>query len=312
MTKFNNENTSIAAYRVFETLKFLIQQPASVTDIIKHLSSLEPDGKSFSKAVIYKYITTLKFAGIKIIRNKCKYEVANLPFKINFNSENLEALKILTYLLEYVPETQISEKINKLFYQLNMRYSLDKITLDENIQNILYKIKIQKPDENQLKTIKEYEKYCKDKLKIRVTYINTYGNKISSICNPVEVKYEDNNVLFRLFSDHPDELIELNSKQITEISQMPTMCTEQRKYFNLTTVFKLMGKLAQRYTQRNYESLIDSSNISTKIVSNKDEPKNTFLLRLMRYGYQCELIKPKAERDKMKKLIEQTLSNYNI
>ena len=33
MTKYTNDNTSYAAYRVFETLKFLINQPASVEDI---------------------------------------------------------------------------------------------------------------------------------------------------------------------------------------------------------------------------------------------------------------------------------------
>ena len=36
MTKYTNDNTSYAAYRVFETLKFLINQPATVEDIINH------------------------------------------------------------------------------------------------------------------------------------------------------------------------------------------------------------------------------------------------------------------------------------
>ena len=83
MTKYNNENTTIAAYRVFETLKFLIKQPASVSEILKHLESLNlNEGKIYSKGVIYKYIATLKFAGIDIARNKCKYKVRNLPFKL--------------------------------------------------------------------------------------------------------------------------------------------------------------------------------------------------------------------------------------
>ena len=311
MIKFNNDNTSVAAYRVFETLKFLIKQPASVTDIIKHLSSLENGEKAFSKAVIYKYLTTLKFAGINIIRHKCKYDVANLPFKINFTNENLEVLQILKQILEITPETKISEKINGFFYQLNMMYSLNQITLSEETKNILNKIKTEKPNSEQLKDIKQYEKYCKDQIKLHIEYININGEKISSICEPIDVKYEDNNVWFTVFSEHPNELLELNSKQITEISQTPSKCTGLNKYLSVTTVFKLKGKLAQRYTPRNFETVMPANDLSSIIISNKEEPKDILFLRLMRYSDLCEVIKPKNDRDRMKKLIEQTLSNYN-
>ena len=137
MTKYTIENTSVAAYRVFETLKFLIKQPASVTDIIKHLSSLENSEKSFSKAVIYKYLTTLKFAGINITRHKCKYEISNLPFKIKFTNENIEMLQLLKKIIEITPEAKISEKINNFLYQLNTMYSLNDTKITEETKNIL-------------------------------------------------------------------------------------------------------------------------------------------------------------------------------
>ena len=44
--KNNNSNKSNSAYRVFETLKFLIEKPASVSEIITHLEKLEESQKS--------------------------------------------------------------------------------------------------------------------------------------------------------------------------------------------------------------------------------------------------------------------------
>ena len=47
-------------------------------------------------------------------------------------------------------------------------------------------------------------------------------------------------------------------------------------------------------------------------VMNKEEAKNVLLLRLMRYGKNCEIKSTKNERHKMREVIEKTLSNYNI
>ena len=38
-------NTTFAAYRVFETLAFLMKQPANVAEITKHLEGLKTIGK---------------------------------------------------------------------------------------------------------------------------------------------------------------------------------------------------------------------------------------------------------------------------
>ncbi len=310
MTKINSDNTSLAAYRVFETLKFLIKQPASVTDIMKYLSNLENNQKAFSKAVIYKYLATLKFAGINIRRHKCKYEVVNLPFKIPFSKDNLELLHIIKQLIDITPETHISEKIRELFYQLEMRYSLETHYNSINSRNILNRIIREQPDTEQKKIIKQYEKFCKDKIKIHVKYINLFGENISTVCEPLDVKYENNNIWFTLQTERPNEIIELNSKQIKEIFQTPSKCTGQNRFTNTTTIFKLKERLALRYTLRNEEAII-SSNSNEKVISNSLEPKEKLYLRLMRYSYLCEALNPKADRIKMKTLIEKTLSNYN-
>lgn len=314
MNKTKQDNTSIAAYRGFETLKFLIKQPASVSDIIKHLSGLEPDGKYFSKSVIYKYLTTLKFVGIDIVHNKCKYEVKNLPFKIDFSQENIQILTLFNLALDASYEKDLSEKINGLFYQLKMRYSLNNEAENLNKEKLkIFLNKFRTPNEKQLKKLKEYEKYCKENFKLQILFSDMFGEKKSSVCEPIDVNFENNNIILKVFAYHVNEFLYLNSKQIIKISQLPSKCTGQKGFLNSTTIFKVKNRLAKRYTLRNSEILLKSSeDPSFKVISNKDEPKDILFLRLMKYSQDCEILTPKTDRKKFKELIEKTLSNYTV
>ncbi|MBR1943457.1 hypothetical protein IJ843_06955 [bacterium] len=309
MPEYTTDNTTLAGYRVFETLKYITMQPANVIDIIKYLEKLPlNENKPLSKGVIYKYITTLKFAGINITAKKCKYEVKNLPFKIDFSKENIEALSILNILLEYTPETDISEKINDFFYKLKMRYALE-----EEYPGLYKKFKIilKKPNENQIKIINRYEKYCQEKLKVHIDYMDILGNTQSIICEPIDVKFEDNQVWFQLFCKSKNEFLELNSKQIIKVYQTPSKCAEHNKECAQTTIFKITGKLTKRYTLRNNEQIIKSDNDEI-IISNKEEAKDKLYLRIMRYAESCEICSPKTERNNMINIINKTLKNYGI
>lgn len=305
MTKYTNDNTSYAAYRVFETLKFLINQPATVEDIINHLESLEMCGdKNYSKAVVYKYLTTLKFAGITLSRHKCKYEVQNLPFKINLTEDNLKALSILNEIINATPEKNLSETIKQFFYQLKMRYALQNKQDTETceIKNI-----IEKPSQEQKKEIKEYEKYCEDGLRLKVSYIDIYGNEVTSTYEPIEAYYTKNQVKLLCYCTNPSGFIEFTSTQIKAIEQTPLKCSN--RFFSSTTAFKLKGKLAKRYTLRNEEHILSENNGEITVI-NQNEPKNLLFARLMRYGENCEVISSKQDRRNMKSLIKNTLSNY--
>ncbi len=306
MTKYTNDNTSYAAYRVFETLKFLINQPASVEDIIRHLESLEMCGeKNYSKAVVYKYLTTLKFAGITLLRHKCKYEVKNLPFKINLTENNLKALSILNEVIETTPEKNLSETITQFFYQLKMRYALQsqkELEICEDVKKI-----IKKPSQTQTQHIKEYEKYCQDGLKLKITYINLLGEEVSLIYEPIEAKYVNNQVKLICYCTNPSGFVEFTSTQIKKIEQTPSKSSN--RFFSSTTAFKLKGKLAKRYTLRNEEHVLCEENGEITVINQK-EPKNLLFARLMRYGENCEIISSKQDRKTMKALIKNTLLNY--
>ena len=310
MNNITNDNTSISAYRVFETLKFLLKEPASVNDIIKHLASLESEEKTFSKAVIYKYIATLKFVGIDIAKNKCKFYVKNLPFKINFSNENLEAIYLLDYLLSVTPESKLTQNLSKFIYQIELRQPLNETSskIKDEIKN---KIKIQLPTKALLEEFKKYEKLCEDKLKINLTYFNARKEVQTTICELIECNLDKQNIYLFLYSEHPNEYLEINTKQILKLNQLPSKCS-LGKHLSTTTVFKIKNKLNKRYTLRENEMELNSLSTDERIISNKTEPKEKLLFRIMRYAEQCEVLTPKTDRQKIKQLIDETLSNYNI
>lgn len=309
MDKFTLENTTIAAYRVFETLKFLVKRPASVPEIVKYLESLDPDDpKGYSKAVVYKYLTTLKFAGITLVSKKCKYEVKDLPFKINFSDDNLKALAILNNVLETIPEKDLSEKISEFFYQLKMRYSLDVEKFEEKKNSVKQTLNITKPTKEQAKTLQEYEDYCCRKFRLQISYYDLNGEVESSIFEPLDVKFEDKQVLLCAYCTKTNTFFELNSKQIIEIKQTPSKSLG--KFFSSTTVFKLKGRLAKVYTLRNEEQIIGNDSDGNLMISNKKEPKDKLFLRLMRYADKCEVMTSKRDREFMIKEIDSALRNY--
>ena len=309
MTKLAQDNATLAAYRVFETLKFLVKNPASVDDIVKYLEGLEPvNPKGYSKAVVYKYITTLKFAGINIVNHKCKYEVQDLPFKINFSEDNIKALAILNEVLENIPEQNLSAKFTEFFYQMKMRYSLDFGRFEEKKNLLKESINISTPNIFQLKILQRYEKYCKDKIRLQISYINLFGEKESSTFEPLEAKFEDEQVILLAFCTKTNTFFELNSKQILDVRQTPSIC--RAGFFASTTVYKLKGKLSKRYTLRYEEQTFGLDANEELTVANKNEPKDKLFLRLMRYADLCEVSSSKKDRDYMVSLIDDTLSNY--
>ena len=314
MTKLTNDNASLAALRVFETLKCLIQKPSDVNDIIEYLEKLDSsDGKAYSKGVVYKYLTTLKFAGIDIVRQKCRYKVKNLPFKIQLDKENLNSLALLEKILDFTPENELVENLQNLFYNIKIRCDFESIDNRSIEKQITEQFKNHRANDKQIEILRKYEKYCKDKLKLQIEYYNVFNEKCNVICEPLEAKYEDEMVLLNTFCEHPNQYLELNSNQIINIKQTPLSCRSREDNITYSTVFTLKGRLAQRYIPREEEIRMDQGeNDEIKTYSNKIESKERLFLRLMRYSESCKINTPKTDREKMKRLIADTLKNYGI
>lgn len=299
-------NTTFAAYRVFETLAFLMKQPANVAEITKHLEGLKTIGeRNYSKALIYKYLSTLKFAGIELKRHKCRYEIGKLPFKIDLSKEDVTALSVLKEILKVTPEKEIAENINKFFYQLNMHFDFDKNPYGEEKETCKNKLELTK---KQVQKVKHYEKLQEEDLRFKITYKNILNETVTEICEIIEVYTEQNSVYLKTYNTQHGCFLILNVDQIEDIEKTPQKNTH--RYFSSTTVFKLKGKLAKRYTLRNEEHSMGMDKEGCLLIASKKEPKEDLFLRLMRYGSSCEVMSPKQDRETMHNLVKTTLANY--
>lgn len=298
-------NTTFAAYRVFETLAFLMRQPANVPEITKYLESLETTGeRNYSKALIYKYLSTLKFAGIELKRHKCRYEIGKLPFKLDLTPEDVEALGVLKALLKYSPEKDVTENINRFFYQLNTRFDFESNPCFENVVECKNQKELTKA---QIKDVEDYEKLKENGLRLKITYQNIQNEVTSALCEIVDVYTNNGNVYLKLYNTSQSCFLTLNTKQVENLEETPQKYTH--KYFSSTTIFKLKGKLAKRYTLRNEERSLGFDKKGNLSIANKKEPKEDLFLRLMRYGANCEVISPRTDREIMHKVLQLALEN---
>ena len=77
-----------------------------------------------------------------------------------------------------------------------------------------------------------------------------------------------------------------------------------------SVLFRLKGKLAQRYQLRENETIMPESEPGTITVSNRGENKDILLSRLLRYDDLCEILSPKSFREEMMQIVNDTLANY--
>ena len=71
-------------------------------------------------------------------------------------------------------------------------------------------------------------------------------------------------------------------------------------------VFEVYGRLAALYKLKPSEKVLDFSN-NHLTISNTEEDKDALLLRLLKYGENCKIIRPKAVQEEFIKLTNEIL-----
>lgn len=299
-----NSDTSI---RVLETLKFLVKNKASIQNIINHFEKIDPNNRTYTSEVILKYINTLKVFGYKFVKEKDKYVLLNFPNKINFTKEELETIYALEKIASAFPEEKIKEDMTVFLQNLERRFT-------ENTN--LLASKLDKPScitlnfsyEKYAKKIKNYEKYCIEGQKLKITYKMLCEEETSIIAEPKEIKYKRDEVYLSVYNALTAQIQDLNFNNIIEIKQLPTKVNETN--ILSTTTFKIKNDLARSYKLYEGEKLLQMESDGSKIILNQKEDKRFLLKRLMRYGSNCEVMSPKSLRLEMAEIINNTIKNY--
>lgn len=302
-----SKKTGDACIRVLETLKFLHKNNASVQDIINLFEKIDPNNRIYTNEVILKYINTLKVFGFRFIKQKDKYVLLNSPNQLEFKKDDLKALYLLENSANQLPEERLKEEINNFLQELEKRFN-------DNTRLLFHSAT--KPDFVNFKfdygkymmQIKEYEKYCADGQKIKVIYKDKTETQTSTMVEPNEIKYIENEVFLSVYNPISAQIQDINFNSIIKVEQLPLKSNPKNMLASVT--FKLKDNLAKVYKLREGEKLLEINPDSSVVILNQQEDQNLLLKRLMRYGENCEVISPKSLRAEIQQLIKATLKNY--
>lgn len=296
-----------ASVRVLETLKFLYKNSASIQDIICYFEKLDPNNRIYTNEVILKYINTLKVFGLRFVKEKDKYTLLNTPNQLNFNENELKAIYLIEKFSELLPEERVKAEIGAFLQELEKKFNDNTKLLSHNVS---------KPDfpsfefdyGKYAQQIKEYEKYCIDGQRLKITYKNQNRNEVSAMVEPNEIKYIGNDVYFSIYNPISAQIQDISFNSISKVEQLPLKSNPTHMTSSVT--FQLKDRLAKGYKFHDGEELIQKKADGSIIVLNRKEDRVLLLKRLMRYGENCEVISPQILREEMKQLIKSTLSNY--
>jgi len=301
------KKTSDTSIRVLETLKFLYQNSASIQDIIKFFEKKDPNNRVYTNEVILKYINTLKVFGFKFKKEKDKYVLLNTPNQFNFEEKDLKAILLIQKYSELIPEQKIKTETHKFLTELERRYSAETSLLAQGIVKP-NNIDLENTYTKFTSKICEYEQYCLDAQKIKITYKERQERVVSVNVEPKEIVYMGAEVYLRIYNSLSAEIQDINFTSIIEVKQLPLKTNPANMFSSVT--FRLKDRLVKAYKLHDGEKLLRIEADGSTVILNHKEDRTLLLKRLMRYGENCEVIAPKTLRAEMLQMITATISNY--
>lgn len=298
-----SEKNSDTALRLLEILKILFIKDVTKHELINQLKGNKSFVNVYTQEAFIKYFSTLQAIGFNIVKEGRKYKLTNAMKNIELSNEEENLILKLLKNANKLYNKDLEEKIYNVFFKvqkftnLNFEKEIEKIKnentkiSDDNIKNNiittlvnyiqdkhLLSIKIQKPNQIEENVIAEIKNVTEKKGKIYLTFYNSSWGK---------------NRKFAL-------------DNISEIKQLPKKSAEIK--INNSYVFEVYGRLSKSYRLRTSEKVIDYG-LNFIRISNEGEDRETFLLRLLKYGENCKIIKPLSLQKEFINLTNSILKN---
>ncbi|NLF82803.1 MAG: WYL domain-containing protein [Candidatus Gastranaerophilales bacterium] len=308
--------TSSTAYRVLLLLYKLNEKPRTVNEL-NDIFFCDPEvGRYFSNDVILKYINTLKEAGYEIIKqavgDKSQFVLKKAPVQMHLEQEDINTLALLMC---------YSKTFCQDRFTINNSTFIDKICRylsQEQINTLKKTYEVQKEKHKEL--INKYEKYSelikkveqciveKQRVEIRYKLPEDEQEKLC-VTRFHKLKYEGMEVKLLYCDLISGQMNSVKLDYITNIKPLPTIPGERQ--VACPVVFKVKGRLAKTY--RPYEGEVvgeyDKITGETTVTAYADDV-DSLLMRLLKYGENCEVTYPNMMRESAANLIRLTLNNY--
>ena len=295
----NNET----ALRILEVLKILLQEEVTKHELIDKLKKKSNIDGVYTQEAFIKYFNTIEAAGFKIDKDGRKYKISNVLNTIKLTPEEVS---LLLKLLDN-SNRLYNKKHQEVFY--NILRKLEKYTgvsFEDKIKKAVSEAKTISEDNAKSNILTTLSKYINEGLLINIIYKKSKTENEKVI---VELKnvIEKNNKIYivcynRLWTRN--KRIPLDS--IIKLEQL-SQKSPQIKNVN-TVIFEVYGRLVKSYKLKPSEEVIDYSK-ECLTISNKEEDKDSILLRLLKYGENCKIIKPLSYKKEFISLTNSILKN---
>ena len=294
------------AQRALEVLLDLMQKNMDVDEILDFLASKQEYSSVYTREAIYKYFNTFKVLGIELEKEKGKYYIRKGASSIPLNQQDILTLNLIENYIEASPQTEFKNNfshIKELLEKNNVNLSDKIFVLDsENI------IKANKKYQKYSDLIKQLEKYCIDKQKIKMLYKNNQGITIEYKIVADELIFDKGFLLLKAYCTESCDIAHFIVEQILNVEILPQRFTSS--FFVKTTVFKISGNLVKNYKLKTGETLQEQGE-DYMIISNNYQNYDEISRRLFRYGENCEILYPKELRKQMREKIEKSLKLHD-
>lgn len=306
MTK-DNLKLNDGCIKIFKLLNLLYSDRAdynSVVEIFK--DDINEQSTNNIQVILNKYLNTLRVFGLEIEKINNKFVIKNSLYSVLFSPDDLKSISILKKSGNNFPDKEISKNLNEFIQNLTFRMSEEDksklISLGKNYDFSFFYSNLEDK-------IEQCRQICKDNFVCIILYLKD-NEEIKCKCNPKEILYTPESVYLRVYDIIGRENTDIPLSGILSVVKQPQLVNSTE--LTTTVVYKLKNRLAKTYKMKENEYSDGYDKDGSLIIINKNEPFDNLLGRLMRYSYNCEIISPKHLRSKMKSLIEQTLSNYEL
>lgn len=277
-----------SSMQVLKTLQLLLEDNYSMTELIQKLNANEKE-PIFNNSVVSKYINTCRFCGIEIPKIHNKYFVASIPFGIDLTTRELDLINDL----QITVQSTMPRKANKLF-----EIFIDKLSKYCNKQIIRVE------PETKQRAFELFDKAISENRMINLLF----RAKAVFECVPLRIVEKNGKFCFNVI--HNGRTKTISADRISGLEIIDRKFKKTDSNFTQDVVYRLKGALAERYTLKENEQIVNSELPESITITNKGEDKEKLFSRLLRYDGNCEILYPLHYREEMKNLIDVMLKNY--
>ena len=289
--------------RILEVLKILLEKNLSKTELIEKLKENDLVENVYSQEAFLKYFNTFELSGLKLNRFQGKYSLNNALLKINLSKKEQEMLVLLIKSIKKLNNKSEEEIMKNFFLKIDKYVGIDLNNELNNIANKETSIQNSNIRNNVIETLKHliYEEQ-----KVNITYKKTDNTEETDTFELKEIIEKDNCIYVVCYSPLLGRNRKININSIKSLNQLPQKISGVC-YLN-SIVFEVYGRLASLYRLKPSEKVIDFSN-NHLTISNTEEDKDSLLLRLLKYGENCKIIRPKSLQEEFINLTNDILKN---